>query len=428
MRGIYDSKEYKRSRVAYSAQCTFEYFVQILIGDAFLAKLLTSIGVSDSLIGIISSLITIAFLFQLSSIVLVNRIKNTKRAALLFSTTSQLFFMCIYIIPMLSISRTAKTSFAIFFILGAYFANYFIASILFKWANSYVSPAKRAVFSAKKEMISLASGMVFTYLAGKLIDYFEATNQLNTGFTVIACIILTLSILNFISLMLIKGESHEREYHHHTSLRNIAKNTFGNKKFVNVIILTCLWNMAVYMTVGFLGVYKTNDLLMSLGTIQLINIAGNMARFLITKPFGQFSDKHSFVTGMKLAFFIAAVAFGNNMFSAPGRIWPIVIYTVLYAVSMAGTNQNSMNIVYSYVDADYFVHASAIKNSIGGIFGFGATLVASKILETIQQNGNMVFGFHIYAQQLLSGISLVIVIIAILFTKFVMEKQEILKQ
>ena len=105
----YDSKEYKRSRIAYSMQCTFEYFITILVGDAFLAKLLSSMGISDSLIGIISSFVTLAFLFQLSSVFLINKIRNTKRAAILFTSTSQLLFMILYIIPFLSLSRGMKT-------------------------------------------------------------------------------------------------------------------------------------------------------------------------------------------------------------------------------------------------------------------------------------------------------------------------------
>ena len=47
---------YRRSRKAYTIECAFEYFVTILVGDAFLAKLLSAIGLSDAFIGIISSL------------------------------------------------------------------------------------------------------------------------------------------------------------------------------------------------------------------------------------------------------------------------------------------------------------------------------------------------------------------------------------
>ena len=68
----FDAKHFKRSRTAYMAQSAFEYFLTILVGDAFLAKLLTNIGMSDSLIGIVSSLISFSFLFQLLSIFLAN--------------------------------------------------------------------------------------------------------------------------------------------------------------------------------------------------------------------------------------------------------------------------------------------------------------------------------------------------------------------
>ena len=102
---LYLSKEYVQSRRAYMAQCTIEYFISILVADAFLAKLLTHIGISDSLTGIISSFISFAFLFQLLSIWLVKKIKSTKKTVLVFDTLSQLFFMSIYIIPFLPVSR-----------------------------------------------------------------------------------------------------------------------------------------------------------------------------------------------------------------------------------------------------------------------------------------------------------------------------------
>ena len=427
MKKIYDSKEYKRSRIAYTMQATFEYLITIFISDAFLAKLLTSIGISDSVIGIISSIITIAFLFQLLAIFLVDKIKRNKQAALIFTTSSQLFFMVLYLIPFFSISKSAKTTMAVFLILGAYLCQYLIASILFKWANSFVAPYKRAQFSATKEMISLATGMLFTFFAGKLVDFYDKRGQLDMAFIAIAIIIFALCVFNFISLLLISGKSEERESKH-IPLKKVISNTLGNKNFRNVVILTCIWESARYLTIGFLGTYKTKELLMSVGTVQIINICGNLGRFLMSNPFGRFSDKYSFATGMKVAFIIAGVAFGINIFSAPGCIWPIVIYTILYAVSMAGLNANSMNIVYSYVDADYFVHATAIKNSIGGVCGFLATLVGSKVVEIIQNSGNMVFGQTIYAQQFLSVISFVITILCIIFVSVKLEKQEVLKQ
>ena len=68
MMAFYNAPKYRRSRRADVAQCTFEYFITLLVSDAFLAKLLSSIGISDSLIGIISSFLSLAFIFQLLSL------------------------------------------------------------------------------------------------------------------------------------------------------------------------------------------------------------------------------------------------------------------------------------------------------------------------------------------------------------------------
>ena len=92
---------------------------------------------------------------------------------------------------------------------------------------------------------------------------------------------------------------------------------------------------------------------------------------------------------------------------------------------MAGSNQNSFNIVYSYVDSKYIVQAMAIKNSIGGICGFLVSLLGGKILAAVQNNGNSLFGLHIYGQQFLSAISLVILVTTVAYVHFVIEKQKV---
>ena len=88
----YDSKEYKRSRASYMTQCTVEYFVSLLVTDAFLAKLLTYVGISDSLIGIISSFISMAFVIQLLSVFIVRIKASTKKIVMIFDTISIFFF------------------------------------------------------------------------------------------------------------------------------------------------------------------------------------------------------------------------------------------------------------------------------------------------------------------------------------------------
>ena len=301
----FDSIEYKRSRVAYMMQCTFEYFVTILVADAFLAKLLSSLGIGDALIGIISSFVTFAFLFQLAAVFFASKIRNVKRTVIFFSTLSQLLFMCLYLLPFLPFSQSFSTILVILCVLTAYFGNYFVASMLYKWGNSFVNPLVRGDFSAKKEIISLVSGMIFTLIVGVVLDRYEAMGRLENGFLFTAIAIFILSACNFVSLILIKKSNEKVEEEKEVvPIKEVLRNIFCNKNFRNVIILDCLKKSATYMTAGFLGIYKTGDLLFSLGTIQIINIAGNLCRVLVSVPFGKYSDRTSYAKGIKLAMYL----------------------------------------------------------------------------------------------------------------------------
>lgn len=427
---IFSSKEYRRSRKAYVVQCTAEYFVSILVADAFLAKLLSHIGVSDSLTGIISSFISLAFMFQLLSIGLIRRMKNVKRTVIVFDTLSQLFFMSIFLVPFLPCGKTAKTVLVMAGVLLGYFCMYLIYSVYFKWANSFVSANNRGEFSAKKEIISLVSGIVFTLIVGVIIDKTEGVGNITGGFLIVAAIMLLLNAINFWSLMNIKGDDGNNAEDEGASLskQGIIENIIKNKNFRSVVLMTSLWDIGRYFTIGFMGTYKTKELLLSVGAVQVINMAGNLLRVVVSKPFGRYSDKHSFAKGFSLALVVAAIGFFINIFTTRESIWCVVIFTVLYSAAQAGTNQNSYNIIYSYVDSSYIAQAMAVKNCIGGILGFAASVVGGKILNAVASGGNSIFGMNVYGQQLLSLISFVFIAAAVIYCKTVLEKREVIKQ
>lgn len=424
---LFDSREYLRSRNAYTAQCAFEYFTAILVTDAFLAKLLKEIGMSDAAVGVVASFISLSFLFQLFSIPLLARICSVKRTVLVSDTLSQLLFFAVYLVPFLPLTGRGKAAAAVICMLGGFAAKYLVSSLIFRWANSYVDPKKRGEYSAVKEMISLLSGIVFTLTVGFVFDRFENGGNLRGGFLLLAGLILFLNACNFVCLWLIRPEDEkEREPRH--KLREVLRRTVGVPDFRHVVVMVCLWEAARYASVGFLGTYKTVDLALSVGAVQLINTGANLCRFAVSKPFGRYSDRTSYARGFRLALGIAAAAFAVNIFTAPRTWWLIILYSVLYNVSLAGSNQNSFNIVYSYTDREVFSEAMAIKASVGGLVGFAASLAGSWILAAVQANGNRIFGLPIRGQQVLACLSLILTVAAILYTRIVVERQTVRRQ
>lgn len=401
----YDSSAYKRSRAAYTVQCAMQYLVTLMVTDTFLAKLLKEIGISDALTGIISSFVSMACIIQLFSIFLANTKLSAKKIVIIGDTVSIFFFMLLYLVPFMPVSSQVKTGLVIISIIVAYVGNYLISTICFKWANSFVHPWKRASFSAVKEMFSLVMGMLFSLFIGYVIDNYEAAGNLNGGFKFIAIAILILNVANVICYLMIKEDTGEEKREDKPSFSEVVRYISHNEKFLNFMLLRMLYAIATYFTLGFMGVFKTSDLMISVFLVQIINVIASLARLIVTAPFGRYSDKHSYTKGYKLGIWIAAAGFLINVFTTRETWFLVIVYTILYNVSQAGISQNGTNMAYLYVDEEYFSQALSITNAISGICGFIASLAAGKLLAMIQANGNQLFGLHLYGQQVLSAIS-----------------------
>ncbi len=430
---LFDTKDYKRSRGCYRFECAFEYFITILVTDAFLAKVLKSVGFTDAEVGVLSSIIALAFLFQLFSVFMVRKITNTKLISVLFHSLGQLFFVSLYLLPCMPfIPGEIKRPLAVICLLTAYFGNYMVTSMIYKWGNSYVAPNKRGRFTASKEILSLLIGMVISFAVGYIMDAFDAAGNDKGGFLFTAIAILIFCLSDFTMLMMIKNDRKERlaalQGAPAAPFSEVLRNTLGNKNFLSVMLLMILWECGRYFTIGFLGTYKTEDLGYTMALVQAINIVSFLGRAAFSRPFGKYADKHSFAKCIELGLLVCAVAFLAGIFTTPKTALLIIVYTVLYNVALAGVEGNLVNITYSYVDSRYFAEASAIKNSVAGLLGFLSSLLGGRILSAVQANGNKVFGYTVYGQQLLFAVSFLFFIAALLYTRLVIGKQRIMVQ
>lgn len=428
MSDIFKSPQYKRSRVAYHIQCVTEYLVTLLVADAFLAKLLKSIGLSDSAIGIVASLTSLAFLIQLATIFLLQHIRNVKKTVIFIDISSMLCFMCTYLLPFVPVADAMRKLLVFVTIGGGFLLKYLQLNLYYKWGNSFVKPEMRGAFSARNEAISMAAGVIFTLTMGNLVDYYERQGELGKSFMVIAGAIAFLAAVDLAMLLMIKKYSEKEAVKQQKPFWDVVQNTLGNRNFRNVVIMISLYDVARYLTMGFLGTFKTQDLLLSVGTVQLINVSANALRCVLSSPVGKWADRTSFAHVYRMGLWFCALSFLTLMFTSRENWWLLIVYTLLHDVAQTGIGGNANNMTYSYVPIDYFVQAQAIRSSIAGTFGFLASLAGSWILALVQKNGNMVFGYNVHGQQVLAFLSFLVLLAAIIFNKCVVAKQKIMKQ
>ena len=402
----FNSQEYKRYRKAYVTQCTVEHLVGLLIADAFLARLLSYLGLSDAMVGVIASFTSVAFAFQLLSVFLVQSRYSTKKMVVSIDMISTVLFAFIYFLPFIPVSGSLKKLIVLVSVMIAQAAKSVISSLYFKWANAYVEDGVRATFSAKKECISLITGIVFVLGMGYAVDYFEDIGSVKGGLLFIALTLLVLNIVNLISFLLIKDESVKERKSMNVPMREVIGHIFSNKIFKRYTLIDLLVTTGTGMLTGFVGIYKIKELAFSVFAVQIINILADFMRMAFSIPFAKYSDKHGYAKGLFVSACLSIFASMILAFTLPSTRWLIIIYSCVVTVAAAGSYQNSFNIGYTLLPQKYMVQAMAIKRTATGLMAFLAAIVGGIVLEAVQNAGNMVFGIHMYGQQLLAVIAL----------------------
>ena len=413
---------YKFSRLMYILEAAFEYFVSLLVIGAYIAKVATAIGLSDSVTGILTSFVSLGLGFQCVAIFLADK-TPVKRWVSILHIVNQLCFALVYFVPFIEVSKSAKIAMFIVFLLMGHILNNVVNSPKTKWFMDLVDDDKRGSFTATKEIVSLMGAMVFTFSVSAVIDHFEATGNLYGSFLFCGIGIFVLMLLHTATLLLSKEKKTPPVQK--TSAGRALGDLFKNKRLMKAILLIALWNVASYVTTPFLGTYQIKELGFSMVFVSLLTVLYSVSRALISKPLGRYADRTSFVNMFNVCFLFMAAAFAVNIFTTPenGKFM-FSLHYLLYALGSAGITSGEINLIYESVDHEHRMGALALKSTVAGLAGFGTSLLVSPLVDHIQKNGNRFLGMDLYAQQVLSAITFLLTVVLLIYINTVMRKKK----
>lgn len=407
-----NEKLLKRNSLYYIIEASMEYLIAILVSGFFLANLTKELGFTDSLTGIITSIASLACIFQLFSMFVYR--KRVKGFVTVLSIANQVLFMLLYVIPLLGWNKNLKA--AIFFI------TVFVAYVIFNiahpkkisWLMSQIKAGNRGRFTASKEVVSLVLGIGFTYGMGALIDYFKDRGEVATAFILAAITICVISLIHTLSLVFSSEKPLEIPQKKHTfkSMVEVLK----DKNVIRVSVTFVLWNMAIYSTIPFYGSYQISELGFSLKMVSALAIVSSIARILTSRLWGAYADKKGFALMIRLCFGVMALGFLCNVFpSVALQRQFFVVYLILQGVAFGGINSALINLVFEQVSTDKYADALAISQTLAGLSGFFTTLLVSVLVSAIQRNGNSLWGIPMYAQQLTSFIAFFLTCLTLIY-------------
>ncbi len=414
-------KKKRTGRRIYVLEAALEYFIALLVQGSFLATVTTELGFSDSLTGILSSVISLGCVFELVSLTI--RRRRVKGLVIGLSIANQLLFMLLYVLPLCGMERPAGiVSFCILISL-AYVVYNLAHPKKISWLMSQIDDHQRGSFTAGKEIFSLITGTLFTYGMGAVIDLCREAGRLRAAFAIAAGVIFLLMVLHTLTLILSKEK--ETDGRPPISFRQSVRDLARNRKIRQVSLAFVLFNASYSVSAPFYGTYQIGELGMSLTYVAVTVMFGSIARILISKFWGRYGDRHSFAALFAWCMGFVALSQVFVIFSVPanGKIL-FLFYQIFNGIAMGGISSAELNLVFDYVPEESRADSLAVTQTAFGVAGFLATLCVSPLVTAIQQNGNQVFGIPLYAQQALTILAFLISVAAVLYTRFVIMRPE----
>ena len=413
-------KSIKRSRLMYIFEAALEYFISILVSGSYLATLTKNLGFSDGLTGILSSVISLGCFFQLFSLLI--RHKRVKTLVLVLCILNQFLFMLLYVIPLTNFEKQTKIILFIVLIFSAYLIYNLAHPKKINWLMSLIKDKQRGVFTANKEIVSLISGMAFTFCMGTVIDYFSETGRIRLAFAFSSIVILILMVFHSLTMIFTieKEIPQSPKKNFLLTLNELTK----NKNVVKVTLVFILYHISTYISTPFYGTYQIGELGLNLKFVSIIVLCGSVSRILVSKFCGKYADKKTFAAMIEKCFIFMGLAQLCVIFAVPatGKIM-FILYYILHGIALGGINSALINLVFDYVPIEKRSDSLAFTQATAGLTGFLTTFCVSPLVSYIQRNNNSLLGFPIYAQQFVTIIALIFTVLAIVYIRFVFIKK-----
>ena len=416
----------KLTRVGFVADESLNYFITIFVTTNFLGYITESLGISDAQQGIISTITTLSLTAQLLAPLLLGR--RVKRIVISGMLLAHLAFLGVYILPIFSgfgIDNGIIALLLIIFLAVGNFVNNALTPSRIVWLMQSVDNGKRGSFTAFKEMISLAGGVIVSLLLGVMADAFrDADGSPQSEYYVICAVAIGIMLaLNVASLMI---SSEEASAELSDRPRFEPRRLLADSGVRRILAVDVLWHVALGVSTPFFASYLREDLAFNFTTITLLSIVTLVCRFAVSPIMGKIGDKRGFGVTMLICIGLNSVAFVGAALTAPGGArWMYVVYAAFSGFALAGVNSGLMNLVYDYVSPESRSSALGIKSAVGGIAGFLTTVAAGYLLELVQGHGGVtLFGASLTAQQILSLLSFAVMIILAVYLKTVVFKMK----
>lgn len=406
-----------------------------LIGGTFLAALLKSLNINDSINGIVSSIVTLLGISQLLSGIITSKFRKKKPFVCIMGFMHRFMLSIAIMIPYFNINNTIKICAFIFMYIFALLISNIMSPISNSWIASIIPKKTPGLYLGRREMVIVTTIMITNFICGYILDYFEADASIKTGFVILGIFAMLCAVINFYAISQIREPSEENIYtemhgrKYKTSQNSILKHNtalkitdlFKQRKAIRVLCLLVLWQTAFQLSTSYINIYQISELNLSYTYIMALGIICNILRIVVTPICSKIMNKEGCIRLLMIVFSIMGTGYLIHSFAVPHNAKVFyVFYAILINVAYGGIGIGLFAAQIEACSEKSRTLLFGINATVMGAAGFMASVIGGIILNVFQNWLEQKSG--IYGQQFLAFLSFLLFLTMVIYLKFMYHK------
>lgn len=360
----------------------------ILSGGAFLVAFALKLNASNFQIGLLASLTTLASIFQLASIFLIQKFRNRRAIVIVASLIARTPLFLIGFLPFLfeaNVSLSIILTFLfIYQVMGA------ISGLCWNsWMQDLIPQNILGTFFGKRIRIIQVVTIVVNLAAAYGLDYVRINFPMFEMQAYCAMFIIA-GISGFYGVYLLSLTPEPTIQMTNQDVFTLLKIPFRDKNFKNLIIFHAVWIFAINLAAPFFTVYILKTLGYTLATAVILTIISQITNILFISIWGKYTDKYSNksilqICGPVYLLCILAWTFttlpDKHAFTLP----LLVIIHIFSGISLSGINLALSNIGFKLAPRDNGVFYLSAKSFINALAGGIAPVIGGLLIDFFSQ-------------------------------------------
>ena len=168
-----------------------------------------------------------------------------------------------------------------------------------------------------------------------------------------------------------------------------------------------------------MSIYHISDLGLTYTFINGMMLLSKVICAVIFPKMGHLADRISYMFIVRLGVVLTALCYISGALCMPGSFSTVtfIAYQIFMYVGTGIFGIGIASVLYSVMPSGDSSHYFAVNSTSNSIIGVICTFLGGIIMDALQKTNVVIFGVHIYAQQILSAIGVVVLILMIIYLK-----------